>query len=210
MDPWRSTTWRSIKGVRVINAPVQSFFFKLISACIFIPLYPSWLLLFIFKVCRIYNIIMMTKNALRLRVKCVDRINTFFIAFHFINFEGHITFLWKKKYFEAGGGRPLSRWRQPSYPKQDNIKYGQSYLSCCMRCNEIDPLKLQNKPKNLWRTWVNSTQIIYLGNVYWRGRKWNFKRVCFARFVTSLTIRGILCEEPRPTTDGTAPVCALS
>lgn len=137
MDPWRSTSLRSTKGVRVINAPVQPFlFFKIISKCIpvFIPLYPSWLLLFIFKVWRIHNIFIDEKNALRLRVKCVDRINTFFIAFHFINFEGHITFLWKKKYFEAGGWRPLSRWRQPSHP----IKYSQSYLSCCMSRKEID------------------------------------------------------------------------
>lgn len=29
MDPWRSTTLRSTKGVRVINAPVQPFFLKL-------------------------------------------------------------------------------------------------------------------------------------------------------------------------------------
>lgn len=68
------------------------------------------------------------KNTLRLRVKCIDTTNTFSYCFSIINFEGHITFLWKKKIFEAEG------WRQPSHP----IKYSQSYLSCCMSCNEID------------------------------------------------------------------------
>lgn len=75
-----------------------NFFFKIISKCIFIPLYPPWLLLFIFKVWRIHNIFMVKKNnTLRLRVKCMDTANTFSYCFSIINFEGHITFFMKEK-----------------------------------------------------------------------------------------------------------------
>lgn len=105
MDPWRSTTLRSTKGVRTST----TFFFKLSqNVYLFHYIHRDYCFSFL-KFEGYITFLWWKKNTLRLRVKCMDTTNTFSYCFSIINFEGHITFFMKEKILWGWGLETLKQ-----------------------------------------------------------------------------------------------------
>lgn len=141
MDPWRSTTLRSTKGVRTST----TFFLKLSqNVYLFHYIHRDYCFSFL-KFEGYITFLWWKKNTLRLRVKCMDTTNTFSYCFSIINFEGHITFFMKEKILWGWG---LETLKQVMTTQSSNkIQSELSLLLHELQRNRWE--KQQNKPKNL-------------------------------------------------------------